>query len=395
MGRKAWQTTRSQAWFVNFEKHLAGLVVGGELFRMDPLYSTRVSVEDPEYSSYSDDLNSPFGIPHSFPIDRNNTVDMDTVDDNDDKDLAPDFHFLPHLQDGSVLLGPGPRPRRPDRRQPERQRHPRLPGAFFASIKLRSAEFEYGDRSSTTTTSSTTEKTTWRPDYPYDVDLEGYHLFVDLDPLRDLRMRLGRFRTDEIWGGGRNDVSYARVDYERTLFPYGKVLLTNYLKNVRDDIEDDAPFLSVYSPNQLPLQPGDRGGIPAERAGVPDELWMRDSLVNTSYLDATLFRFANLNINNRLKYQSNWQRQTPFQPANRLAEWSLGAPGGLRLASARPHGPAAHEVHGLPPIGPGGAALPGLGALLLSHAHGQLRSHGPDDGLCRRPGDSLSGGPLP
>ncbi len=134
-------------------------------------------------------------------------------------------------------------------------------------------------------------------------------------------MRLGRFRTEEIWGGGGNDVNYARVDYERTFFPFGKVLLTNYLKKVRDDIENDAPFLSVFAPNQLPLQPGTGVGF-LLNVQVADELWMRDSLVNTSYLDATLFRFANLNINNRLKYQSNWQRETPFQPANRLAEWS-------------------------------------------------------------------------
>lgn len=319
VGRKAWHTTRSRAWFVNFEKHLAGLVVGGELFRMDPLYSTMVSVEDPEYSSYSDDLNSPFGIPHSFPIDRNNTVDMDTVDDNDDKDLAPDFHFLPHLQDGSVLPG---RDLDLDGRIDDNQNGNGIPDYLEPFFLYHSdpAEFEYGDDLNNNNIIDHREDDR-APDYPYDVDLEGYHLFIDLEPLRDLRMRLGRFRTDEIWGGGRNDVSYTRVDYERTLFPFGRVLLTNYLKNVRDDIEDDAPFLSVYSPNQLPLQPGTGVGS-LLNVQVADELWMRDSLVNTSYLDATLFRFANLNINNRLKYQSNWQRATAFQPANRLAEWS-------------------------------------------------------------------------
>ena len=264
-GRKAWHTTRSRAWFVNFEKHLGGLVVGGELFRMDPLYSTMVSVEDAEYSSYSDDLNSPFGIAHSFPIDRNNTSTWTASTTTTTRTWLPTSTSFPTCRTAASFRGgtststAGSTTTRTATASPTTW----SPSSSTTPIPPSSST----ETTSTTTTSSITARTTWRPTIPTTSTWKGYHLFVDLEPLRDLRMRLGRFRTDEIWGGGRNDVSYTRIDYERTLFPFGKVLLTNYLKNVRDDIEDDAPFLSVYSPNQLPLQPGTGVGSLLNRAG--------------------------------------------------------------------------------------------------------------------------------
>ena len=319
LGRKKWNTTRANAWFVNFEKQLTGFSVGGEVFRIDPLYSTLVSIEDPEYSTYSDDLNSPFGIPHSFPVDRNNTVDLNSVDDNDDKDLLPDFHFLPHLQDGSVLPG---RDLDLDGRIDDNQNGNSIPDYLepFFLYDSDPAEFDYGDDLNNNNIIDHREDDL-DPDYPYDVDLEGYHLFIDVKPARDVRLRFGRYRTDEVWGGGRNDVSYTRVDYERTIYPYGRVLLTNYLKSVKDDIENDAPFLAVFAPNQLPVQPGTGIGS-LLTVQVQDELWMRNSVVNTSYLDATLFRVDNLEVSNRIKYQSNWQREDDFQSDNRIDDLS-------------------------------------------------------------------------
>ena len=68
-------------------------------------------------------------------------------------------------------------------------------------------------------------------------------------------------------------------------------------------------------------------------AEVGDELLMRDSLVNTAWLDATLLRVPGLNVNSRLKHTLNRQRRTRLQPANTIRElaWVLRADYRLRL----------------------------------------------------------------
>ncbi len=323
MGRNRWQTISANAFFVNVEKRLGPVYVGGEYFNMDPLYSTALSVEDQSYASYTDFLDSPFGIPHSFGEDRNYTVDLDSVDDNDAKDIWPDFHFLPHMQAPANAMPPG-RDLRFDGRLDSNVNANRIPNYLepFFLYYSDPPEFDYGDDWNNNGIIDHREADL-NPDYPYDTDLKGYHLYMDLRPQRDLSIRIGHFDTEQIWGGGVNKAVYLQTDFERPIYPFGQIWLANTLKRVQDDIENPTTQLTDYVPNHIPMGVIQQGIVSAsEIVMVEDELWMRDSVVNTAYLDATLFRIRNLRINNRLKSTTNFQLATDIQASNRIQEWA-------------------------------------------------------------------------
>jgi len=320
LGRRKWNSSASNGYFVNFKKQLPGLALGGELFRLDPLYSTTLSVADANYSLYTDDLESPFSIFPSFPAARNNTVDLSTVDDNDDKDLAPDFHFLPHLADGSVIPG---RDIDQNGRIDSNENGNLIPDYLepFLLYDSNPPEFDYGDDLNNNGILDHREDDT-KPDYPYDADLEGWHLFGDVEPAPALTLRFGKYRAEEIWGGGVNDVTYLRADYERAVYPLGRFEVSNYLKRVEDDIANDTPQLTTFAPNQVPVSPGFVLPVNAVLL-VEDELSMRNSVVNTAFVDATIFRVDDLNLNARIKQGLNFQRETSYQPANTIRDWTV------------------------------------------------------------------------
>ncbi|MEW6754525.1 MAG: hypothetical protein AB1505_26615, partial [Candidatus Latescibacterota bacterium] len=97
---------QSQAWFVTLRRDWDGLHAGGEVFNVDSGYSTRLNVQDDDFRSYYQFLSSPFIFPTNYHEPRlpdfigsnraapTNTLEFDTVDDNDDKDQYPDTYFL-------------------------------------------------------------------------------------------------------------------------------------------------------------------------------------------------------------------------------------------------------------------------------------------------------------
>ena len=51
------------------------------------------------------------------------------------------------------------------------------------------------------------------PDYPYEPDIDGYHVFSNLDLLYGLNVGIGKIYEEAIARGGRNDINYIKAGY--------------------------------------------------------------------------------------------------------------------------------------------------------------------------------------
>ena len=320
-GGNHWKRTGGGAFFVNVKKQQGGVNLGGEYFHISPRYSTVLSVEDPEFRSYTDMLESPFSVFPSFPGRYNNTVEFSTVDDNDDRDRYPDFHFLSNFSDNDGIF-PGfdlDQDGRPDTNENGNSAPDYLEP--FLLYESDPPEYDFGDDLNNNGIIDHREDDL-KPDYPYDVDRKGYHLFVEVQPLTALYLTLGQYDARSIWRGGRNRVSYAKLNYQRSFFPFGTIEVANTLKQVEDDIEDDTPQFSPLVSNAVPFEVRGSTGGASDRVLVEDELAMRNSVVNTAYIDGSFLRVENLKVDSRLKYTVNYQQGTSLQPANAVREWA-------------------------------------------------------------------------
>ena len=322
-GDGKWQRRTADAFFVNTTRDWHRASLGFEVFRIAPQYSTSISVEDRNYRTYTEDLRSPFSVFPSFDERYNNTLELSTVDDNDDRDRFPDMHFIPNFADNDGIF-PGldldqdgqPDPNEngntaPDYLEP------------FVLYNVDPPEYDYGDDFDNNGIIDHREDD-FEPDYPYDVDTQGHHLFAGLRP-RALDLNLPWDATARARSGERGKTA-SPISRRPISAPFFRTAAWNFsmcLKQVQDDIEDDTPQFLPRISNALPFEV--RGTFDANVDNfelVEDELAMRNSLVNTAYLKATFFRIDELNIDQRLKYNVNFQRPTSLQPANRIGAWS-------------------------------------------------------------------------
>ena len=324
-GKRAWRRETADAFFIHGKKQFDGLTLAAEYFRLDPLYSTSLAVLNRDYSSYSDVEGSPFAgeVFPNFQDRFNDTIILDTVDDNDDKDLWPDSHFLNTTfgdQDGVFPALDSDQNGRTDVNENDNAEPDYIEPFFLYEVDP--LEYDYGDDQNNNGVIDHREDD-FNPDYPYDVDQKGYHLFATVEPFRALKLSLGRYRTQQIWGPGESRASYFRTSYRRTIFPYASVDFSNFLKRVRDDIEDDTPQFGYFTPHGIPNDPASIATTDISNiVAVEDPLLMRNSLVNTAYLDGTFIKIRDLRINNRLKQTVNFQRATAGQSANTISEWA-------------------------------------------------------------------------
>ena len=301
--------TYTDMFFLNLRKQFGPFSLGTEYFDVPPDYSTTLSVQDPSYVLFTSLPLHPYTgeISAGFPGTYNNTIEFNTVDDNDDKDRFPDWHFIPSQKDRDQVF-PGldsDRDGRPDTNQ-NMNNIPDYAEAFFL-YHVNPDPWDYGDDLNNNGVMDIRENDV-KPDYAYDVDLRGYHLFTEVDPAKNSKVTVGYYNTKQISAGGRNIVTYAKADYSRYLPFLAEVNLINFLKRVRDNIPNDT-FQWVASST----------GVGVEF--IEDDLLMKNSLVNTSYLYCRFFKFKNVNIEAQVKYELNMQRLRADR-RNYVREWS-------------------------------------------------------------------------
>lgn len=336
-GRGARWDETADALFLNAKKDVGSLSLGAEYFYLSPQYSTAISVEDREYESYATGLEDPFlgQIPGGPRQRLNNTIEFNTVDDNDDRDRYPDIHFLENgtddfgdrFEDSGVFPGLD---RDLNGRPDTNENGNELPDYVEPFLLYHSdpEEYDYGDDLNNNGIIDHREDDR-KPDYPYDVDQKGLHLFAVYQPQQGLHVTAGRYDTQEITGAGRNQVTYAKLEYERNLFSLARIHFMDKAKRVKDDILDNASRYVQFVSGGLPLTNEVRdtgsaykGAVRNYVREVEDPLLMRNSWVNTAFLDLALVRLRHLNLSQQLKSTVNVQRPSDVQTSNRIQEWA-------------------------------------------------------------------------
>jgi hypothetical protein len=138
-------------------------------------------------------------------------------------------------------------------------------------------------------------------DYPYRRDQRGWHLFYDLGkrPWWLTKVRLGAFAADEIEGGHKSRVQYSVIGIA-TEAPNWWTKARNVIKRVQDDISDDVYRIVLTEDAAL----NSRYNLPT-RLPPQDFLPMRNSIVNTAWLETGWLPVSGLQVANVFKYVVN------------------------------------------------------------------------------------------
>jgi hypothetical protein len=161
------------------------------------------------------------------------------------------------------------------------------------------------------------------PDYPYRRDRRGLHLFAVWDKLGAFGKwaSLGIYRTKEPAGGNKASAMYLRYEHEIFSPFLGHLSINDDVKLVKDDVRDDTYIWrdlgyieSVSSPYPWLTGPTIEARdlntqlLPPTR----DPLSMRNSLVNTLFLESHITQFTGFNIINTLQWVHNGQKEDTF-----------------------------------------------------------------------------------
>lgn len=135
------------------------------------------------------------------------------------------------------------------------------------------------------------------PDFAYNPDLNGYHLFGNFEIIRNMNLRVGAIREQATARGGKNNNDYLRWTYEASTPRFGGINLFYVHKRVQDNI----PNNGYQFVNALTI-------FTAVPDFVFDPLEYKSSVVNQLYLGTSYTQIPNLRIENNVKYEHNSQQ---------------------------------------------------------------------------------------
>jgi hypothetical protein len=329
---------QTNAWYLNARRDWGPFSLGGEAFSVDGEYSTSLNVQDDDLRSFFQFLSSPFSYPTNFnePMladfvggDRagpTNTIDFQTVDDNDDKDQYPDSFYLRRTTDlqtgGRFIEDPdGVFPGldadlngRPDINENNNQ----IPDYYepFLLYDVNPDAYDFGEDMNGNGVIDERENDA-KADYPYDADRRGVHLFgtTQVGAIDGLEISAGRHETWAPFQGGRAQSSYLRTEYRHRFPGLVDVQGVYKIKRIEDDIPDPVFGLGLnpiyYEPDVVPLvrQTDEEQRNPLGVQELQkDPLLFRDSWMNRVYFRGRVIRVPNLNIQGSARLDLNGQQ---------------------------------------------------------------------------------------
>ncbi len=284
----AWHKQSTRAYVVNasrrFSSARGAAHVGAELFDLPSTYRTSFEAVDPQ---------SPNAIAKLYEL----------VEDNDDQDEWPDEDEWPNSsdrrdgdgifpgldEDGDGIIDTNVNDNEvPDYQEP------------FLMYYVDPDGYTYGDDFDNNGTVDVRQDDN-RPDYPYNLDRRGRHLFARLELTPALQNTVGWYRLRSITGGGRNRVLYSKARYGIRREGLGSIDVHYKVKRVEDDIPAD-------------IRGGDLQfvGFDVEGTIQPDQLSMRNSLVNLLFLETRFTGIPHLNVSSKFRYEVNDRRRAEF-----------------------------------------------------------------------------------
>ena len=274
----AWHKESTTAYVVNASTLISRANVGAELFDLPSTFRTSFPAVNPQSASSR----------ASF---------YQLVEDNDDRDEWEDGDDLfrgngvfPGLdEDGDGIIDTNVNDNLvPDYQEP------------FLTYYVDPDGFTYGDDFNNNGVVDVREDDN-RPDYPYELDRRGGHVFAGLEWAPALHHTVGWYRLKSVVGGGRNRVLYSKLRYAIRREGLGSLVGHYQIKRVRDTIPSDirGGFL-------------DFTGFVSQGTVLPDQLSRQNSLVNLLFLETTFKGIPHLNVSNKIRYEVNARRRTHF-----------------------------------------------------------------------------------
>ncbi len=341
--------SKGKAWFIKGKKKLGRFTFGGERYQITPSYTTSLNTYVLENSYFASPSGNfiPTAIPPDFlgfdaPYIPATTilfpggVFYPLVDDNDDDDRWEDgfYHYqvgvlttdaysrnndiinkngdyfkLGYRQSSNELRSLEEIVRKPDTGIfpgkdrdndgiPDDDRNANGVPDYsedFLTYYADPPTFDYGDDWNNNGIIDEQENDIL-PDYPYEPDIDGYHVFGNLDLLDGLNLSAGKVHEEAIARGGRNDINYLKAGYFTATPKFGDFRLYYVFKQVRDNIPND---LYIFK------------GVITTRDPYPiftvDPLNYRNSLVNSLYLGTKYTQIKDLLIENNMRVELNKQ----------------------------------------------------------------------------------------
>ena len=281
----------------------------GELFTMEPEFSTTAFIADPggafDYANETQNL-------------------FEFVDDNDDQDRLADWQryrqsegfsgqgssvgrdteVFPGLDENNDFISDFNQNQnsRPDYAEP------------FLRYQVDPPEFLFGMDMNNNTIIDRFEDDRL-PDYPYERDHHGYNVYGGLLITESSKLTVGRLKERQLSSDRESRSIYGLLSVEKS-YPGLDITLFEHAKLVEDDIPEDR-VLWVE---------------PLGTTDFTDPLDNQDTFVNTLFLHARHTRIRNLNIQGKLKYefykqrgaQSDIKRDRSFFGLINSADYTIG-----------------------------------------------------------------------
>jgi hypothetical protein len=274
-------STTADAWFVNVYKRGYPYFGFGEVYNVDPSYSTS--------SFLAGTLNDAADINYDDPT----RFVYEFIDDNDDQDRNPDWLRANFSQDLRVFPGYDEnndfisdfnqndfelrRNSVPDYEEP------------FLRYNSDRPEFLFGIDMNNNRIIDRFENDNL-PDYLYKRDRRGYNVYVGSHLGPEARLTVGRLDERQLADDRENVTNYALLTYDLDVAGLGRFQVYNNYRIVQDDIRDDVIEWIV------------RQGTPGVFVPYTDPLPLRDAWANTLYLGYQ-YRGDRLQFINRFKWE--------------------------------------------------------------------------------------------
>ncbi len=304
---------QGSAWYINAVRWFKGGRLGAEAFATNPDFHTEMRTFVPFEIGLTETTLA--GL-------ANNTIFWDLVQDNEDGDRYPDkrvgnLQGQPNDREDEDIDGVFPGQDDDNDGLPDTNRNFNdVPDYVepFLMYYVESNDFFYGlDRNNND--DPDVREDDLDPDYPYDADQRGIHLFGQLDLTPQWSLGAGRYDIEQIAGGGRNKSTYALVNYRREeLGRLQRLFFENHLRRVKDDIADEFSAL-VERPKRIDTD--FRGLVAGNKPSFTnnfraDPLLYRNSYVNDTYLESWLNPWSTLQMVHKVRLRFNWQQAGPL-----------------------------------------------------------------------------------
>lgn len=347
-----------QAFFIRGTKTIGRITLGAERYRIDPSYTTLLDLytmdntyygdfstpDRPDRTTFDASAVSSYAAPGDYNPQKPGGAAYALVDDNDDNDRWEDgfYHYnvqaYPNVLNGDVvnfdypggqkvpgfipkplkmgyrqnaneLIGLGDIIRKPDAgifpgKDKDRDGIPDddrnsngIPdyAEDFLTYYSDPPSFDYGDDWNNNGVIDQQENDIL-PDYPYNPDIDGHHVFGIVELLRSMNLRVGSIRENSVARGGKNYSDYVRWNYESGTPKFGSVNLLYIFKRVKDNIPNNGyqfgAAITISSP------------IPTFTF---DSLEYKNSAVHQFYVGTSYTQIPGVNIENIVKYEYNNQ----------------------------------------------------------------------------------------